>query len=93
MNTGKALAFLCAIALCVTHSLQAADDVRTYQITGLVLEVTPTWITIVSGEQRWQIARTKDTDISGEVKVGARVTVAYRMVAASIQVKAPPKSK
>jgi hypothetical protein len=95
MNTGKTLylALLCSATLCVTHPLQAAEKVKTYQVTGLVFEITPTWITIISGEQIWQIARTKDTDISGEIKVGAKVTVAYRMVAASIQVKAPPKTK
>jgi hypothetical protein len=95
MKSGKIfhLTLLCVATLCVFNPIKAVDDVRTYQVTGSVFEVTPTWIIITNGEQVWQITRTKDTDISGEIKTGAKVTVAYRMVAASIQVQAPPKNK
>lgn len=56
-------------------------------MTGPVLEVTPTTITVQKGDEKWQIARGKDTKVNGDLKVGAKVTIHYRMVAAEVEVK------
>ena len=80
------LAALCAAALLASAPAQVADA-KTYQVTGPVLEVTPTTITVQKGEDKWQIARTKSTKITGELKVGAKVTIQYHMVAADVEVK------
>lgn len=72
--------------LCSATLLQAAD-VKTYQVTGPVLAVTPTTITVQKGEDKWEIARTKETKITGDPKVGAKVTIYYKMVAAEVEVK------
>ena len=74
-------------ALLLVASAASAADVKTYQVTGPVLEVTPTSITVQKGEEKWQIARTKDTKITGELKVGAKVTIQYRMVGVDVEVK------
>ncbi|EEF58157.1 hypothetical protein [Pedosphaera parvula] len=81
------LTILCAAALLFTNSLQAAAEVKTYQVTGPILEVTPTTVTVQKGDEKWQIARTKDTDVAGDLKVGSKATVTYQMIATSVQVK------
>ena len=80
------LAFLCGAALFTATSLNAADA-KTYQVTGPVLEVTPTTITVQKGTDKWELARDGKTKITGALKVGAKVTIYYRMVAAEIEVK------
>jgi hypothetical protein len=84
-------AALCGTILLGAAALQAAD-VNTYQVTGPVLEVTPTSITVQKGKDKWEIARSADTKVTGEVKVGAKVTIYYRMVATEVEVK-PAKAK
>lgn len=73
-------------ALLLTSSLNAADA-KTYQVTGPVLEVTPTMIVVQKGEDKWQIVREKSTKVTGDLKVGAKVTIEYRMVATDVEVK------
>jgi len=63
----------------------AAD--KTYQVTGPILEVTDTTIVVQKGKEKWEIARTKDTKVTGDLKVGAKVTITYTMTAASIEAK------
>lgn len=67
-----------------------------YQVTGPVLEVTDTTIVVEKGKERWEIARDKDTKVTGALKKGDKVTVQYRMTATSIEAKdakAPAKKK
>ena len=80
------LAALCGAALLASSALQAAD-VKTYQVTGPVLELTPTSITVQKGTEKWEIARNPKTKITGELKVGAKVTIYYSMTAAEVEVK------
>ena len=82
-------------ALCISWLVAAssfAAEVKTYQVTGPVVEVTASSITVQKGNEKWEIARTKDTKISAEPKVGEKVTITYRMAAAEIEVK-PGKAK
>ncbi len=85
-------AFVCAALLLAASSLHAADA-RKYQVTGPVLEVTPTSITVQKGEDKWEIARTSNTKIDGELKVGAKVTIYYTMVATAVEVKEAKAAK
>jgi hypothetical protein len=75
-----------AAALLAASSLHAADA-KTYQVTGPVLEVTPTTITVQKGNDRWELARNSGTKIKGDLKVGARVTIHYSMVATEVEVR------
>ena len=61
---------------------------KTYQVTGPVLEVTNDMIVVQKGQDRWEIARDASTKVTGELKVGAKVTIEYRMSATSVEVKA-----
>lgn len=84
---------LLALPLALGLSAPAvAAEVNTYQVTGPVLEVGSDAITVQKGKEKWQIARTPDTKLSGEVKKGDKVTVMYRMTATSIEVKSGAKS-
>lgn len=67
--------------------------VRTYQVTGPVLEVTPTMIAVKKGADRWEIARDAGTKIVGDLKVGSKVTIEYRMTATAVNVSAEAKAK
>ena len=73
-------------ALLLTGLLNAAEA-KTYQVTGPVLEVTPMMILVQKGEDKWQIVRAKHTKVTGDLKVGAKVTIEYRMVATDVEVK------
>ena len=80
------LGFICAAALLAASSLNAADA-KTYQVTGPVLEVTPTTITVQKGNDKWEIARDGKTKIPANVKVGTKVTIYYTMTATEVEVK------
>lgn len=67
--------------------LLAVPSAMAYQVTGPVLEVTDTKIVVEKDKEKWEIARDKETKVSGELKKGSRVTVQYRMTATSIDVK------
>lgn len=66
---------------------------KTYQVTGPVLEVKDDLIVVQKGKDKWEIARDANTKIKGELKVGAKVTVEYRMSAAAVDVKAEKGAK
>jgi hypothetical protein len=80
------LGFICGAAFLAASSLNAADA-KTYQVTGPVLEVTPTTITVQKGDDKWEVARGSKTKITGDLKVGAKVTIYYTMVATEVEVK------
>ena len=67
--------------------------VKTYQVTGPVLEVTDDKIVVQKGQDRWEIARDSSTKVTGDLKVGAKVTIEYRMSAASVEVKPAAAAK
>jgi hypothetical protein len=66
---------------------------KTYQVTGPVLELKDDMIVVQKGNDRWEIARGADTKVTGELKVGSKVTIEYRMSAATIAVKDEGKKK
>jgi FKBP-type peptidyl-prolyl cis-trans isomerase (trigger factor) len=68
-----------------------AESTKTYQVTGPVLEVTDSTITVQKGKEKWQIARDKETKSPAEVKVGDKVTIEYTMSAKSIDSKGAAK--
>ena len=62
-----------------------------YQVTGPVAEVTETKIVVLKGTERFEVARTADTKVTGDLKVGAKVTIKYVMTAATVDVKKDDK--
>lgn len=75
-----------ALLLCTLAAPALAAE-KTYQVTGPVLEVADDSITVQKGKEKWQIARTPDTKVTGDLKKGEKVTVEYRMTATSVEVK------
>ncbi len=57
------------------------------------MELRDDAIVVQKGKEKWEIARDKVTGISGDLKVGSKVTVFYTMQAAKIEVKEAPKKK
>jgi hypothetical protein len=91
----KRLLVLTAVFVLVSSLAFAA--VKTYQVTGPVLQVTDDMIAVQKGKDRWEIARGPDTKVTGDLKVGAKVTIEYKMTATKVDVKeaakAPAKKK
>ena len=87
------VAFLSLAALTLLSPLSAFAADKTYQVTGPVLEVSEQSVTVQKGKEKWQLERNKDTKVTGELKVGAKVTIEYRMTAATVEVKDDAKAK
>jgi len=86
-----AIAGLALAALLLAVPAVAAT--KTYQVTGPVLEVTDTMIAVQKGKDRWEIARDASTKVTGDLKVGAKVTIEYRMTATAVDAKPASTSK
>jgi hypothetical protein len=84
-------ATLTAIAMLVASTAFAGAP-RTYQVTGPVLEVKDDMVVVQKGKEKWEIVKDKDTKLTGDLKVGSKVTVSYTMKAASIDAKADAKA-
>jgi uncharacterized protein YxeA len=78
---------LLAVASLALSSAAFAGSTKDYQVTGPVLEVNASMIAVQKGKDRWEIARDSNTKMSGDVKVGDKVTVHYTMTATSIEAK------
>jgi len=79
-------AVLMSVALLVPAVSHAAMA-KTYQVTGPVLEVTNDMLVVQKGKDKWEIGRDASTKVTGDLKVGSKVTVEYRMTATSAEVK------
>jgi hypothetical protein len=80
-----------AFALCLVTTSAFAGATKTYQVTGPVLELTDDAVVVQKGKEKWEIARNSESKVTGELKVGAKVTIEYRMTAATIEVKGGAK--
>ncbi len=84
---------LAALALVMFLSTAAFGAVNTYQVTGPVLETNKDMVTVQKGKERWEIALNPDTKVTGDLKVGSKVTIEYRMTAAGWTSRVKPKQK
>lgn len=85
----KLLLAVLVVMLAVTFAFAAP---KTYQVTGPVLEVKDDLIVVQKGKEKWEIARDKDTKVTGDLKVGSKVTIEYTMKAAKVEAKADKKA-
>jgi hypothetical protein len=91
MNIRKAFVALALSAMLASTALGA---VKSYQVTGPVLEIRSDMIAVQKGKDRWEIARDPATSMKGgQPKVGDKVLIEYRMTATSVEVKSPAASK
>jgi len=83
----KAFSLLAAASLMLSSAAFAAGA-KTYQVTGPVLEVNDSMIAVQKGKDRWEINRDANTKVTGDLKVGEKVTITYTMSASNVEVKA-----
>jgi len=96
----KRCVILFSVFLLISMMVFAAGP-KTYQVTGPVLDIKGDVITVQKGTDKWEIAVDKTTKVTGDLKVGSKVTIEYQMQAMSIEVKPaatgkpaqPPKKK
>jgi hypothetical protein len=79
----KTISIIMAFSLILSGAVRAAGG-KTYEVTGTVLETTPTKIVVQKGAERWELDLDPQTKIRGELNVGAKVTITYTMSAAKI---------
>lgn len=82
----KRIIVLAGLVLMVAATAMAAAP-KSYQVTGPVLEVKDDMIVVEKDKERWEVARDKDTKVTGDVKVGSKVTIKYQMKAVSVEAK------
>lgn len=90
----KRIALLLSLMLLISLMSFAAAP-KTYQVTGPVLDIKGDVVTVQKGAEKWEIAVDKSTKTTGDLKVGSKVTIEYRMTATTVTVKpaaATPKS-
>ena len=82
---------LLAAVLVVLIGVAYAAAPKTYQVTGPVLSVTSDTIVVQKGNDKWELGRDAGTKVTGDLKVGSKVTIQYRMIAVTVDVKADTK--
>ena len=87
MRIRSLLAVGALLGLIVVAGLAYAASAKSYQVTGPVLALTDETIVVQKGNDKWEITRDPNTKVTGDLKVGAKVTVEYRMIATSVEVK------
>jgi hypothetical protein len=92
MNMKTAFSLLAAASLALSSAVLGAGG-KTYQVTGPVLEVTDSMIAVQKGKDRWEINRDANTKVTGDLKVGDKVTITYTMSATDVEVKAGKGAK
>ena len=71
----------------------ALAGAKSYQVTGPVVEVTDSMIVVTKGKERFEIDRDSNTKVTGDLKVGEKVTIMYTMSAKEVEVKADKSAK
>ena len=85
-----------AASLLLAGSLSAfAVELKTdtFQVTGEVTKIDADSITVMKGKERFHITKDAATKVTGDLKVGEKVTVQYQMYAKDIEVKAGKSAK
>ncbi len=83
----RVVAFVFTLVATLIFASSALADDHNYQVTGPVLAVTDTSITVKKGKDPWTVLRDTSTQVTGDLKVGAKVTIKYHMVADTVTVK------
>ncbi len=84
--------FALAAALLASLALPAAArQPKAYQVTGQILEVTDDLIVLQKGKEKFEIARTPETKVTGDLRTGGKATVEYRMTATTAEAKGEGK--
>ena len=85
----KMFAGIVMIGLVVVFLLAVAAGPKTYQVTGKITVLTDTAVTVEKSNQEvWEVGRSADLKVTGgTLAVGAKVTIFYKMVGISAEIK------
>ncbi len=86
----RVVLFVFALMLVATMAFAAGP--KTYQVTGPVLEVKDNIIVVQKGKDKWEVAKDANTKVTGDVKVGSKVTIEYTMTATKVDAKEDKKA-
>jgi hypothetical protein len=70
-----------------------AGSPSSYQVTGPITAVDDSMITVMKGKEKFEVARDSNTKVTGDLKVGDKVTIMYTMTAKEIEAKSADKAK
>jgi hypothetical protein len=91
MNKRTLFGLIAATSIALSGAAFAASP-SSYQVTGPIVEVTDTMITVMKGKEKFEVARDASTKVTGDLKVGEKVTIMYTMTAKEIEAK-PAKAE
>ena len=80
------LSLVAVCSLLLTGLTTARADATDYQVTGPILSMTDTTITVQKGKEKWEINKGTVAG-AADLKVGDKVTVHYTMTATTIEAK------
>jgi hypothetical protein len=92
MNKRILCSLIAAGSIALSGAAFAASP-SSYQVTGPITEVTDSMITVMKGKEKFEVARDSSTKVTGDLKVGQKVTIMYTMTAKEIEVKAAKTDK
>jgi hypothetical protein len=84
----KVCSVVIALVLIAGFNGSALADDHSYQVTGPVTAISDTSITVTKAGKPWTVSRDAGTKLTGDVKVGTKVTIAYHMTADTVVAKA-----
>lgn len=86
------LSSIAAVSIALGGSVFAGSP-SSYQVTGPITAVDDSMITVMKGKEKFEIARDSSTKVTGDLKVGEKVTIKYTMTAKEVEVKAAATAK
>jgi hypothetical protein len=77
-----------SLGLLLSSAALAPAAPHTYQVTGPITQLSETSITVQKAPgDNWEISRDSNAKVTGDLKVGSKVTVEYSMSATKITAK------
>ena len=87
------LSLVAVCSLLLAGVTAAFADATDYQVTGPVLSMTDTTITVQKGKEKWEINKGAATTGAADLKVGDKVTIHYTMTATTVESKPAAAAK
>jgi len=92
MNKRTLFSLVAALGVAISGTGYAASP-DSYQVTGPIVEVSDSKIVVMKGKEKFEVARDSSTKVTGDLKVGDKVTIHYTMTAREIEAKADKAKK
>ena len=89
----RTLFSLVAAASVALNATGFAAIPSSYQVTGPIVEVNDSMIVVMKGKEKFEVVRDSSTKVTGDLKVGEKVTIHYTMTAKEIEAKADKAKK